>query len=133
MSGVLFLAFILLGIAFLVSTWNVIQLERFVDASGSSPPPPIDATGKYLADLLNSIFPKIKFSAAEDTSSPLDTMDITDQDLIRTYMKDEMPKLMKEELLQLRKLVPVSACSPGGVQSSPSLSQGIQTMAYSPL
>lgn len=128
MYALLFLALTLLASALLLSTWDVVKTEQFIDGSGAI----VDSSGaklgdnatEYLANLLNTIFPKIKFSASTD---PTTEPDISDQELVRKYLRNDMAKLMKEEVLQLRKLVPVPACSAGGV--SPSLAQGLETAA----
>ncbi len=124
----LFFAFVLLGVALLLGTWHVVKTESFIDASGAK----TDASGavvsdkasEYIANLLNAVFPKLKFTpSTESTTAP----EIEDKELVRKYLQNDMAKLLKEEVLQLRQLVPVPACSAGGV--SPALAQGLETYA----
>lgn len=126
MYGVLFSALLLLTGALLLSTWHVVKTEQFVDASGSdiSGTKLGDNATEYLANLLNTVFPKLKFSASTD---PTTEPDPSDSELVRQYLRNDMAKLMKEEVLQLRQLVPVPTCASGGV--SPSLAQGLESAA----
>jgi hypothetical protein len=126
MYTVLFSALCILALALLLSTWQVIQVEHFVaDASGNQV---TDASGAtmYLADLLNTVIPKVHFQTL-GSAAP---MDMTDEDLMRKYIKNDMTKLLKDEILQLRQTVPATvSATVSEAPLTPSLQQGRESGA----